>query len=347
MEQTRPFGVMPDGSPVECIALSDGAYTCEIITYGAALRSLMVPDRTGALRDIVLGFDRLEDYIAHDAHFGGTIGRFANRIADGVFSLNGESYHLPKNDGENHLHGGPEGFDRRLWTVERLTTNAVTLLLCSPDGDMGYPGTMEARVTYTLQDGALSIRYDAVSDRDTLCSLTNHAYFNLNGHDSGDALRQMLCLRATHYTLSDASLIPTGEVASVSCTPMDFTEPVPLGARIYDAFEALTTAGGYDHNYVVDDAVCAEAWSDESGIAMTVTTDRPGVQLYTGNFLGGTPLGKDGAQYPKHGGFCLETQAFPDAPNHPTFPSAVLRAGERFESTTIYRFGTVGKENAT
>lgn len=347
MEQIRPFGAVPDGAQVDRILLRDGAQTCEIITYGAALRSLQVPDRNGAPTDIVLGFDRLEDYIAHDAHFGGTVGRFANRIAGGVFSLNGKSWHLPKNDGENHLHGGPDGFDRRIWSVEQLTERAVTLCLHSPDGDMGYPGTMEARVTYTLQDGALSIRYAAVSDRDTLCSLTNHAYFNLNGHDSGDVLRHMLRLRASHYTLSDASLIPTGEIAAVSGTPMDFTQPTAIGARIHDAFEALRQAGGYDHNYVVDEAVCAEAWSDESGICMTVTTDRPGVQLYTGNFLGGTPLGKDGAQYPKHGGFCLETQAFPDAPNHPTFPSAVLRAGERFESTTIYRFGTVGKENAT
>lgn len=344
MEQIRPFGVMPDGAAVSCILLADGACTCEIITYGAALRALSVPDREGRPTDVVLGFDRLEDYIVHDAHFGGTIGRFANRIAGGRFTLNGAEYALPVNDGAHHLHGGPDGFDRRVWTVERLEQNTVTLRLVSPDGEMGYPGAMEARVTYTLRDGALAIRYDAVSDRDTLCSLTNHAYFNLDGHDSGDVLRQNLWLCASRYTPSDASLIPTGEIAPVADTPMDFTQPAALGARIGAAFEPLRFAGGYDHNYIVDAPLCARAWSNQSGICLTVTTDRPGVQLYTGNFLGNTPAGKGGARYPKRGGFCLETQAFPDAPNHADFPSALLRAGERFESTTVYAFGIIGEE---
>ena len=344
MEQIRPFGVTPDGEPVDCVLLRDGETSCEVLTYGATLRSLLVPDRDGRPTDVVLGFDNIEHYIAHDAHFGGTIGRFANRIAHGRFFINGVEYSLPLNDGENHLHGGPGGFDRVVWTVERLTEQSVTLFRRSPDGEMGYPGNLDVRVTYTLTDGGLAISYDAVSDRDTLCSLTNHAYFNLSGHDSGDVLRQMLQMDASYYTPTDASLIPTGEVAAVAATPMDFAEPTAIGARILQAFPALETAGGYDHNYVPDRPRCARAWSRRTGISVTLTTDRPGVQLYTGNFLGNTPPGKGGARYPKHGGFCLETQAFPDAPNHADFPSAVLRAGELFQSTTSYTFGILEKE---
>ena len=341
MEQTRSFGHLPDGREVQCVTVHDGALSCEILTYGAALRSLVVPDRNGLPVDIVLGFDRVADYIAHDAHFGGTIGRFANRIAGGAFALNGQAYTLPRNDGENHLHGGPGGFDRLLWTVERLNANEVTLFLHSPDGDMGYPGNLDVRVTYALQAGSLSIRYEAVSDKDTLCSLTNHTYWNLSGHDSGDVLRQTLQMNASFYTPTDAALIPTGEIASVAATPMDFSVPTPIGARIRHAFAALETVGGYDHNYIPDEPVCAKAWSDVTGISLTLTTDRPGVQLYTGNFLGNTPPGKNGAHYPQYGGFCLETQAFPDAPNHSGFPAAVLRAGEKYESTTTYTFGII------
>ena len=344
MNQRTVFGVMPDGREVQCIRLTDGACACEVLTFGAALRSLVVPDIDGRPTDIVLGFDRIKDYIAHDAHFGGTVGRFANRIARGSFALNGEAYDLPCNDGSNHLHGGPEGFDRRLWTVEAVAANAVTLVLHSPDGDMGYPGNMDVRVTYMLLDCALSIRYDAQSDRDTLCSLTNHAFFNLAGHDSGDVLHHWLRLDASAYTPTNAELIPTGEAAPVKDTPLDFTRPTRIGARICEPFEALLLAGGYDHNYVIDRSDCAAAWSEDTGIRLRLSTDRPGVQLYTGNFLGNTPSGKGDARYPKHGGFCLETQAFPDAANHPAFPSAVLKAGERFSSTTTYAFDTIGRE---
>lgn len=344
MEQTRLFGVLPEGREVHCVALREGEISCEVITYGAALRRLLVPDSAGRPTDIVLGFDRVEDYIAHDAHFGGTVGRFANRIAHGAFSLNGVEYRLACNDGENHLHGGPGGFDRLVWTVEHLDVNAVTLCLHSPDGDMGYPGNLDVRVTYTLSGGSLVIHYEAVSDRDTLCSLTNHAYWNLGGHDSGDVLRQMLQMSASRYTLTDGALIPTGQVSEIRGTPMDFSVPTPIGARIHEPFDALRLAGGYDHNYIPDTSACARAWSEETGITLSLTTDRPGVQLYTGNFLGNTPPGKGGARYPKFGGFCLETQAFPDAPHHENFPSAVLRAGERFESTTTYSFGILKKE---
>ena len=342
MDQTRVFGYLPDGTEILAVQLSSGAVSCEILTYGAALRTMLVPDRSGAATDIVLGFDRIEDYIAHDAHFGGTVGRFANRIRRGGFTLNGVSYSLPCNDGENHLHGGPLGFDRLVWQIERLEPELVTLSLHSPDGDMGYPGAMDVRVTYTLRDAALRIRYEAVSDRDTLCSLTNHTYWNLGGHDSGNVLGHFLRLDASRYTPSDASLLPDGTLAPVSGTPLDFTMPTAIGARIHAPFEALRLAGGYDHNYVIDRPDCALAWSEETGITLALETDRPGVQLYTGNFLGNTPAGKCGARYPKHGGFCLETQAFPDAPNQGGFPSAVLRAGARFESVTTYRFGVKG-----
>ena len=344
MEQIRPFGALSDGREVCAVTLRSGALACEVLSFGAALRSLIMPDRTGRPTDVVLGFDRIEEYLAHDAHMGGTIGRFANRIARGAFVLNGETVRLPCNDGENHLHGGPDGFDRVLWTVCDVRADSVKLTLHSPDGDMGYPGDLEISVTYTLRPDCLTIRYEAVSDRDTLCSLTNHSYFNLGGHDSGDVLHQMLCLRASAYTPSDAGLIPTGELAPVAGTPLDFNVPTPIGARIGSNHPALRLAGGYDHNYAIDRTDCAAAWSDETGIMLRVETDRPGMQLYTGNFLGSTPPGKGGARYPKHGGFCLETQAFPDAPNHPQFPSAVLKAGERFASTTTYSFDTIGKE---
>ena len=339
MRQIRPFGALPDGRAVQCVTLRDGALTCEVITYGAALRTLLVPDCDGRPTDIVLGFDRLADYIAHDAHFGGTVGRFANRIARGTFCLNGVEYTLPINDGENHIHGGPEGFDRVLWDVERCTESAVALRYHSPDGEMGYPGSMDVRVTYALSDGSLTIRYEAVSDRDTLCNLTNHSYFNLSGHDSGDVLHHTLRMDASYYTPTDAALIPTGELASVAATPMDFSEPTTFGARIRQAFPALETAGGYDHNYVLDKPRFATVWSRVTGITLTAETDLPGVQLYTGNFLGGTPPGKGGAHYPKHGGFCLETQLCPEAPHHADFPSAVLRAGAAFSSATKYTFG--------
>lgn len=346
MNRPRVFGRLPDGTEILAVSICSGTISCEILTYGAALRTMIVPDRDGKLTDIVLGFDRLEDYAAHDAHFGGTIGRFANRIRGGCFSLGGAVYALPCNDGENHLHGGPMGFDRVPWEIERLEDHAVTLSLRSPDGDMGYPGAMDVRVTYSLQDASLVIRYEAVSNQDTLCSLTNHTYWNLSGHDAGSVLGQFLRLDASQFTPSDASLLPTGALARVAGTPMDFTVPTPIGARIDAEFEALRLAGGYDHNYVIDRPDFALAWSEESGITLAAATDCPGVQLYTGNFLGNTPLGKGGARYPKHGGFCLETQAFPDAPNQSAFPSAVLRAGERFESTTTYRFGVRRKEGS-
>ncbi|MBD5084309.1 MAG: galactose mutarotase [Clostridiales bacterium] len=345
MEQNRTaFGRMPDGTQVDKLTLRDGAFSCEIITYGGAVRSLMVPDRDGNPVDVVLGFDTLADYRAQDKYIGALVGRYANRIGGARFTLNGVEYKLAANNGENSLHGGDVGFDKQVWTVEELTDNSVTLSLTSPDGQEGYPGTLKVEVTYTLADGALKIDYRAESDRDTVCNLTNHSYFNLSGHDSGSVESQDIRLYASRYTPTVPGSIPTGEIAPVDGTPMDLRTPQPIGAHINDPFDQLTMAGGYDHNWVIDELntaavrLAATAWSPDTGIRMEVATTQPGVQFYAGNFVGGCPAGKDGAVYGDRHGFCLETQLFPDSPNRSEFPSCVLRAGEEYRGTTMYRF---------
>ncbi|MBQ6621863.1 MAG: galactose mutarotase [Mogibacterium sp.] len=338
----RVFDQLPDGREVTGVALRTGGIRCEVITYGAALRTLEVPDRAGHFRDVVLGFDEIKGYLEHAGHFGGTIGRFANRIGGGRFSLNGVTYELPINDGENHLHGGPEGFDRQIWEVASRSEESVTMRLFSPDGQAGYPGSMEVSVTYTLfeEGGRCGIRisYEAVSDRDTVCNLTNHSYFNLNGHGAGRVEDQYICVRADAFTPVVSGAIPTGEIRPVRGTPMDLRKPVRIGEHISDDYEQLLLTGGYDHNYVLNGSDAAEAFSAESGIRLTVHTDQPGVQFYAGNFIGEGLRGKGGAVYGDRHGFCLETQNYPDAPNRPEFPSAVLRAGERYRTWTEYRF---------
>jgi len=349
MEQNRTaFGRMPDGAQVELLTLRDGACVCEIITYGGAVRSLVVPDRDGRPVDVVLGFDTLEDYMAQDKYIGALVGRYANRIGGAKFTLDGVEYRLAANDRENSLHGGNVGFDKQVWTVEALAGNSVTLSLTSPDGQEGYPGTLKVRVTYTLADGALSIDYWARSDQDTVCNLTNHSYFNLSGHDSGSVESQDIRLYASRYTPTVPGSIPTGEAAPVDGTVMDLRRTRPIGACIDEDFEQLAIAGGWDHNWVIDgwdgtgrqDAPrpAAWAWSPDTCIAMEVLTTLPGVQFYSGNYLDGCPAGKGGAPYGKRCGFCLETQFFPDSPNRPRFPSCVLRAGEEYRSRTVYRF---------
>ena len=337
------FGVLPGGAPVELLTLRDGAYTCQIITYGGAVRSLTVPDRDGNPVDVVLGFDTLEGYTAQDKYLGALVGRYANRIGGAKFTLNGVEYPLAANDGPNSLHGGQRGFDKQVWTVDSLSGNAVTLSLTSPDGQEGYPGTLTVQVTYTLADGALRLDYSAQCDRDTVCSLTNHSYFNLSGHGSGKVEGQLIQVSASRYTPTLPGSIPTGELATVEGTPMDLRTPCPIGEHIDDPFEQLTLAGGYDHNWVVDGwdgalQPIASAWSPDTGIIMEVSSTLPGVQFYAGNYLDGCPAGKGGAPYAKRWGFCLETQLFPDSPNQPGFPTCVLRAGEKSESTTVYRF---------
>lgn len=338
-----PFGVMPDGTAVELVTLKKGPMTCQVITYGGAVRTLTVPDKAGKAVDVVLGFDTLEDYLRQDKYIGALIGRYGNRIGSARFVLNGTEYPLPANDGPNHLHGGPEGFDRLVWTIEKLTPSSVTLSLVSPDGQAGYPGTLRSQVTYRLTGHALEIDYKAKSDADTLCNLTNHTYFNLDGHSSGPIGRQHVRLPGAFYTPTDAQSIPTGEIAAVAGTPMDLRQGIAMGKGWDKAFAQLKQAGGYDHNWLVPGPIgtlrfAGEAWSDKTGVAMEVLTTQSGIQFYSGNYLDGCPAGKDGAPYAKRWGFCLETQTFPDSPNQPHFPSALLPKGKPYRQKTVYRF---------
>lgn len=340
----RPFGTMPDGQPVALITLRKGRLSCELLTYGGALRALTVPDRQGGEVDVLLGLPTLEDYLRQDKFLGALIGRYANRIGDSRFTLNGKEYPLRANDGKNHLHGGPVGFDKQVWTVSEGDADFVTLTLHSPDGQEGYPGDLDVSVTYRLTEDSIVLDYRATSSADTLCNLTNHAYFNLSGHQSGPVTAQGIQIYAQSYTPTDAGSIPTGEIAPVEGTPMDLRFGRAIGERVDEDFDQLTMAGGYDHNYVVDGPAgvlrpAARAWSPDTGITMEVLTTQPGIQFYSGNYLDGCPAGKDGAPYARRWAFCLETQTFPDAPNKPQFPSALLVKGEEYHQTTVYRFG--------
>ena len=317
------------------------------MTYGATLVSLKVPDRAGKFEDVVLGFDRLETY-ENDTHYlGATIGRYANRIAKGRFTLNGVEYKLATNNGENHLHGGVRGFDKVVWRARPLAArggSALELTYLSRDGEEGYPGNLSVRVVYTLTDAdELRIDYSATADKDTVVNLTHHSYFNLAGHGNGDILGHRLMLNAARFTPTDAGAIPTGELRAVRGTPFDFTRPTAIGARIEQPDEQLRLGNGYDHNYAVNGRagamrLAARVTEPTSGRAMEVWTTEPGVQLYTGNYLDGTPDGKGGRPYRRRYAFCLETQHYPDSPNRPEFPSTVLRRGGRFRSTTVYKF---------
>ena len=344
MAVSIPFGVMPDGAVVEQYTLTAGALSCDILTFGGSLRSLRVPDRNGKPVDVLLGFDSLEDYRTHGKSLGALVGRFANRIGGARFSLNGRDYPLVANDhGINHLHGGGLGFNCRLWKAETASDSALTLSLFSPNGEEGYPGDLLVRVTYTLTEEGLAIDYQARCDRDTICNLTNHAYFNLAGHDSGPVLDQTIQILADRYTPTDSGSIPTGEIAPVEGTPMDLRRPTPIGAHIDEDFLQLRQAGGYDHNWIPNGRPgtlrpIARAASAATGISMEVLSTLPGVQFYTGNYLQGCPAGKGGAVYGSRWGFCLETQFYPDSPNRENFPSCVLRAGETYDHTTVFRF---------
>ena len=339
-----PFGVTPDGAAVELHTLRAGALSCNVLTYGGTLQSLRVPDRDGKPVDVLLGFDSLEPYLTHDKFLGALVGRYANRIGAARFTLNGKAYPLAANDnGVNHLHGGLDGFNRRVWTVESASENRLLLSLFSPDGDQGYPGNLTVQVTYTLTAEGLTIDYRAESGRDTVCNLTNHAYFNLSGHDSGPVLDQTIQIPADRYTPTDPLSIPTGEIAPVEGTPMDLRTTAPIGARIGEDFPQLLQAGGYDHNWIPNGQpgalrTAARAASAVTGVSMEVLSTLPGIQFYTGNYLDGCPAGKGGAPYARRWGFCLETQFYPDSPNHANFPSCVLRAGEVFDHTAAFRF---------
>lgn len=337
-----PFGSF-DGKQADCIRLENGRLSCEVLTYGATLRSLTFPDRNGRPLDLVLGFDRLEDYVNHDCYFGATIGPVANRIAGAACPLNGRALRLRANDGPNCLHSGEAGLDRKLWEPLAVSDEAVTLLYTHPDGLGGIPGELRVAVTYWLDEDALLLEYRAVSDRDTLCNLTNHSYFNLDGHDSGSVEHHRVCLHAKSFTPLGPGSIPTGSIRAVSGTAMDLSRPVRLGARIDADDQQLRLAKGFDHNYVIDaDAesfrAAAELWGARSGIKLTVYTDRPGVQFYTGNYIPTGLRGKGGAVYGPRQGLCLETQGFPDAPNHESFPPITLRAGREWISRTLFKF---------
>ncbi len=344
--ERKLFGTLPNGQAVEQFTLTAGGLACDILSYGGALRSLRVPGRGGQTVDVLLGFDSLETYLAQDKYMGALVGRCANRIGGAAFELNGVRYPLAANDGPNHLHGGLSGFDKRMWTAAEAGDDFLTLTLDSPDGDEGYPGRLSVQVSYRLEAEGLTIAYRASADRDTLCNLTNHAYFNLSGHGSGPVSEQSVQIFAERYTPAGPGSIPTGELASVAGTPMDLRQPTPIGAHWDDAFPQLRMAGGYDHNWVLEGQPgvlrpAARAFSPETGVALEVWTTLPGVQFYTGNGLDGCPAGKGGAPYARRWGFCLETQLFPDSPHHPDFPSALLRAGELWEHTTVYRFPPV------
>lgn len=348
MAEKSFFGTTRDGVSVEQYTLRAGALSCDILTYGGALRALRVPDRTGKAVDVALGFDSVGDYETQNKFMGALVGRFANRIGGASFSLNGREYPLAANNNAvNHLHGGVRGFDKQVWTVgDAGEENRLVLKLTSPGGQEGYPGTLEAAVTYELTEEGLSLSYLASCDQDTLCNLTNHTYFNLAGQDSGPVLDQMIQLHASFFTPTDNLSIPTGEILRVDGTPMDLRAPHPIGARIDEDFPQLVLAGGYDHNWAVDGPPgvlrpAALAWCQATGIRMEVLTTQPGVQFYTGNHLAGCIPGKGGAPYGNRWGFCLETQRFPDGPHYGHFPSCVLRAGALYREETAFRFSVL------
>ena len=339
------FGNMPDGTKVEIYTLEEGAIKARVMTYGARLVSLEVPDRSGKVADIVLGYESLAGYTADPkSYFGAIVGRYGNRIAHATFTLDGKRYQLPANDGTNCLHGGIKGFDKLLWQGKEIP-HGVELTLVSKDGDQGFPGTLTARVRYTLEAHALKIEYFATTDKDTVLNLTNHSYFNLAGEGQGNILNHLVMIPADRYTPIDSSLIPTGELAPVAGTPLDFHHPTAIGARINDDNEQLKLAGGYDHNYVLNGKMgilqqAARVVEPTTGRVLTVETTQPGLQFYSGNFLDGTLHGKHGHVYSKHAGFCLETQHFPDSPNHPKFPTSELKPGQTYHEVTILGFST-------
>jgi aldose 1-epimerase len=346
-----PFGTLADGKTVELFTLTNAhGLEAAIMTYGATVVSLRTPDRAGRLDDIVLGYPTLAGYLEKSPYFGAIVGRYGNRIARGRFTLDGATYGLATNDGPNHLHGGVQGFDKVVWSAslsETETSAAVALSYTSPAGEEGYPGTLAVRVTYTLTDeNELRVDYLATTDRATPVNLTQHSYFNLAGAGSGDILRHVLTIAADRYTPVDATLIPTGEIASVAGTPFDFRTPTAIGARIGQQDVQLERGRGYDHNWVLTRAgdslaLAARVTEPTSGRTLDVLTTEPGMQFYSGNFLDGTITGKDGRVYRHRYGFCLETQHFPDSPNHPNFPSTILRPGQEYRSTTVFKFSVL------
>ena len=344
------FGTTPEGELVERFTLANtNGIRLACLSYGGVIQSLFVPDRHGTMADVALGYDTLEQYRGDRSYLGALVGRYANRIRDGRFRLDGREYELARNEGVSHLHGGVRGFNAVVWSAEsfeRATERGVVLQYVSPDGEEGYPGTLSVRVTYTLTDAdALVVEYVASTDAPTPLNLTQHSYFNLRGEGDGDILGHEIRLAASRFTVVDDTILPTGELRDVRGTPFDFTTPRPIGSRIDGSDDQLRFPGGYDHNFVIDRAddaglvLAARLSEPTSGRTVEVYTTQPGIQFYSGNFLDGSFVAKGGRRYPYRSGLALETQHFPDSPNQPAFPSTVLRPGAEFRSRTEYHFG--------
>jgi aldose 1-epimerase len=349
--QRTAFGALPTGESVDVITIANTRGTeVRVATYGGIVLSLRVPDRDGRCDDVVLGHDDIGGYVRDSPYFGAIVGRYGNRIACGRFTLDGTTYELATNNGPHHLHGGLRGFDKAVWKCtpfERPGTGGVVLTHSSPDGDEGFPGTLDAEVMYTLNErDELSVDYRATTDRPTVLNLTQHSYFNLAADKRDDVLNHELTLSASRFTPVDETLIPLGPLASIEGTPFDFRAPTRIGARIDDSDTQMLRGGGYDHNFVLDRTTtgalfhAAHVHEPLTGRTLDVHTTEPGVQFYTGNFLDGSIRGKSGRVYGKRAGFCLETQHFPNSPNEPSFPSTVLRPGEEYRSRTEFRFGS-------
>ena len=344
------FGVMPDGTQVDAYALTNAAgMRVVILTFGGVIQSVWVPDRDGTVDNVALGFADLDGYRERSPYFGALVGRYANRIAYGRFDLDGQTYQLTINWGPHHIHGGRVGFDKRVWSAQPFTSQGragLELEYVSPDGEEGYPGTLAAAIRYSLsEDSALRIDYGATTDAPTVVNLTNHSYFNLAGEGSGSVYGHVAEINAGYFTPVDDTLIPTGEIATVDGTPLDFTSPVEVGRRIKDPHPQLSAAQGYDHNFVLDRSAsrlkpAARVSEPVTGRAVSVQTTEPGVQFYVGGHLDGSLVGPSGRPYGPGAAFALETQHFPDSPNHDNFPSTVLRPGREYASTTVYTFST-------
>jgi len=345
--ETAPFGTLDDGTAIDLYTLTNAnGLIVKITNYGGIVTSIIAPDKDGKLEDIALGFDSLQPYLDGHPYFGALIGRYGNRIAKGTFSIDDETYSLATNNGENHLHGGIQGFDKVVWQAQSMSSDSsasLQLTYRSPDMEEGYPGNLDVTVVYTLTNAdELHISYEATTDKKTIVNLTNHTYFNLTGNTKQDILEHELLLQADTYLPVDETLIPTGERRPVADTPFDFTEPTAIGARIDADNKQLEIAGGYDHCWIANGSgmrLIARAQDPASGRTVEVHTEEPGVQFYSGNFLDGSLTGKGGTVYEQRYGFCLETQHFPDSPNQPDFPSVVLEPGEEYQTKTIYTFG--------
>ena len=348
--RVKSFGILDDGRNVQLFTLkNDRGTSVEIMDLGGVIVSLRTADATGNITDITTGFDHPQQYLSGSGYMGAIVGRYANRIANGRFSLDGKQYSLAKNNGDNAIHGGLIGFDKKFWhtvTKSKGTEASLSLTLVSKDGEEGYPGNLTAKVTYTLNDkDQLIIDYSAITDEVTVINLTQHAYFNLNGHGAGSVLDQEIMINADQYTPIDNESIPTGELASVEGTPLDFRTAKPIGADINSNHEQIRLGSGFDHNFIISHAVegeltlAASVLSPSTGRTLNVYTDQPGMQFYTGNFLNGTLIGKEGAVYAQRNAFCLETQHYPDSPNKPNFPSTILRPGEQYATRTVFEFG--------